>query len=194
MRFKQVTHAIFYDWDTAKKNAYMQYVERKIIREKKKKPLFYKMLQIAKKTIKHYQSDFYVHDYNYLTIERSGNRYLWIVYDCGSHLIRLDSDFKEEMEHAINYFQYFKHHKEETAKIFIVDLKNQTLKQTKIDDIKSDYFSYKYNDYSEYVNKVTSKLNIKEVLEVNKQIKQILNIQRNYISKKQIDEIITNIS
>ncbi|MGF7535168.1 hypothetical protein AAGG74_16060 [Bacillus mexicanus] len=192
MRQRQKSHSEFYKMTDTDKKDYVNYIERKIKREKMKKPLFFKMYQLTKEVINHYQTDFFVHDYNKMTIESDGTaKFLWIVYDCGTQMVNLENNFIEELDDRYEYFQILKNnYNDKTTRLFILDTDQETLTETTYSEVNKNSFTHKYGKTEDYFTKKTAEIGYENYQEKNKQFKELMEMYRNHPPKKIVDDII----
>lgn len=190
-RMKQVPHNVFYEMENEDKIKYQEYIKKKIIREKAKKPLFFKMMNIVDEKVEHYHSDFYVHDYNAFTIELlEGGRFIWNVYDCGSRLVSLDNNFVENMNSSIDYFKMLaKNYFRDNTRTFLVDIKEEKLTEINPEKIDESYFSHRYGSIPNYFNEQSKKSGNANFFEWKESFDKLMYEYRNHPPKEKIDEI-----
>lgn len=87
-QMKLIEPNVFYNYDEEKRKRYVKRVENYI--RKNGTDLEKAMLEIVEKKVKHYQTDFFVHDFYMLNTETEKNEYIWAVRETGTWLIPLD--------------------------------------------------------------------------------------------------------
>lgn len=192
-RMKQVSHSIYYEMTSEDKKRYERFIQRKIKLQKDKNPLFKQMMDIVNQYTTHYHSDFYVHDFNAFTIELGkDNTFIWNVYDCGSRLIRLESDFEEDQNSRWDYYQtlaksYFK-----SSKLYLVDIKQQKLTEINPSSIDKSYFSSRYGKNEEYFEREAMKNGHTHYYEWKQGFKSLVEEYRNHPPKEKIDSLFSS--
>ena len=81
---KLIEPNVFYSYDKTKKERYVKRVKSYI--RKNGTDLEKAMLEIVEKKVKHYQTDFFVHDF-YMLKTREETAYIWAVRETGTWLI-----------------------------------------------------------------------------------------------------------
>ncbi|MGF7535144.1 hypothetical protein AAGG74_15940 [Bacillus mexicanus] len=194
---RQIPHAIFYSsFSVKERDEYLEYIEKKIKRDKKKRPLFFKMYEIVKEFVKADKEDFYLHDYNRLTIETEGSRkFIWVVKDTGTYMISLDNNFLDGMEEEFMLFKNIRKQSyfgKKTWRIFVVNLDNNSLKQIDFNDVHKDMFSNKYGSITEYFEKRTKGMNNERYLKTKYLFQLLMEKYRNHVPKRMVDSLISN--
>lgn len=82
---KLIEPHIFYNYDEKKRERYVKRVKNHIL--KNGTDLEKEMLEIVQKKVKHYQTDFFVHDFYKLNTETEKTAYIWAVRETGTWLI-----------------------------------------------------------------------------------------------------------
>ncbi|MCK2000764.1 hypothetical protein MZM54_05090 [[Brevibacterium] frigoritolerans] len=152
-RMKQMNVSDFYELLDEEKNNYLDYMIRKITREKNEKPLYYEMMGLFLNTAEHHFADFFVEDYNTFTINDANcSKFIWIVYKHrDTKLIRLESDFEEEVYRNFSFLQsILKSCYDSSSKAYLVDVRNQSIQELDLTKVEKSLFSHRCGKVQTY--------------------------------------------
>lgn len=194
---RQVPYTVYQNNLSFKEQSeYLKYIERKIKREKKKKPIFFEMYSIVNETVNDYKADFYIHDYNRLTIETEGSRrFIWVVKKTGTNMISLDNNFLDEMEEEFIFFKNVKkqsHSVDNLRNVYLINLDNNTLIQIGLNDVHKEMFSNKYGNIIEYFEKRVKEMDSERYLKTKYLFNILMEKYRNQPPKRMVDSIVEN--
>lgn len=152
-RMKQMKTSDFYDLLDEEKKNYLDYMIRKITREKNEKPLYFEMMGLFLDTAEHHFADFFVEDYNTFTKNDANcSKFIWIVYKHrDTKLIRLESDFEEEVYRNFSFLQsILKSCYDASSKAYLVDVRNQSIQELDLTKVEKSLFSHRYGNVQTY--------------------------------------------
>ncbi|WP_273854243.1 hypothetical protein [Guptibacillus spartinae] len=178
----------YYEMEDAERESVINEIRTDITSSDSK--IMKRMLGIANRYVKRYHSDFFVHDIH--TLSNYSGRVMWYVHDCGTHIVKLDSSFKETMElekvnlEAVkaNYGDVHKENKEHHA--YIVDISKGKIE--KLSTITKLNFTYTYETKEEVLQKLIQEYDSQEFFEIMNSFK---NEKKRLKTEKDIEDFVT---
>lgn len=80
--------SFYYDSNDEQREKIMQEIKMEI----EKNPLLTKMQNIAKRNVKNYITDFYIHDVHEVS-NKSDEKIIWLVRESGTHIVSMSNDY-----------------------------------------------------------------------------------------------------
>jgi hypothetical protein len=153
-----VTPSEFYNLSTDKQEKVITRITKQLASTPN--VLISKMYDHVNKTMKHYKTDFLIHDIRTLENE-SDNTYVWFIHECGSFLVKLNHDFNSQLTESQEWLQAVKNNygNRSNTKTFLVNQKENTLKRLKGLTDNNITFTCKYHDIEEAIKDKTKHLN-----------------------------------
>ncbi|MBU8732530.1 hypothetical protein KM915_21000 [Cytobacillus oceanisediminis] len=130
----------FYNLNDIEKEKHLRKTFKKI--ETSKDEMLLKMNSIVTLKVKHYKTDFYIHDLQVL-IEKE-EQFLWLVRDCGTNLIQLeDPEYEKGQWKWKSWYEAVKRNMRPNS-FYLIDNKNKIIK--KINEEKANVIISSYDE------------------------------------------------
>lgn len=125
----------FYEMSDEQREMYVTEITQEILNSDN--VMLKKMLGIVNRTLKHYKTDFTVHDVINL-MENKDDNLVWIVRENGTHLLKLNYDTVDKMKEYTSFYNEILrvHRHDESLKVYLVNVKDNKVKKMKKENIE----------------------------------------------------------
>lgn len=131
------------------------------------------MYNHVQKTVKHYITDFLIHDIQTLENE-TNNNYVWISHENGTFLVKLNHDFNNQLSDSKEWLEAvnYNYGNRKTTKVYLVNQEQNTLKKIKTIEETYKMFTCKYHDIDEAIKDKTKHVRGLEYWNVLQEVKK----------------------